>query len=39
MATDDWVTSFEDLADALRCTDEQKVDYAGMKPIGEAKYW
>jgi hypothetical protein len=39
MATDDWVASFEDLANALRCTDEQKVDYAGMKLIGEAKYW
>jgi hypothetical protein len=39
MASDDWVTSFEDLTDALRCTDEQKVDYAGLKLIGEARYW
>jgi len=39
MAGDDWATSFEDLADVVRCTDEQKVDYAGLKLMGEAKYW
>jgi hypothetical protein len=35
----DWVTSFDDLADALSCTDEQKAKYAGLKLIGEANYW
>jgi hypothetical protein len=39
MVADDWVTSFENLVDVLRCTDEQKVDYAGLKLRGETKYW
>jgi len=39
IAADDWITSHEDLADSLRCTEEQKVDYAGLKFRGEAKNW
>jgi hypothetical protein len=39
LAADNWITSFEDLADAVRCTDSQKVDYAGLKLEGEARFW
>jgi len=39
MAVDNRITSFEDLADALRCTDSQKLDYAGLKLEGEARFW
>jgi hypothetical protein len=39
LAADNWITSLEDLADALRCTDSQKVDYAGLKLKGEARFW
>jgi hypothetical protein len=38
IAADDWITSFEDLADALSCTDGQKVDYAGLKLKGETRH-
>jgi hypothetical protein len=39
IAADNWITSHEDLADSLRCTEEHKVDYAGLKFRGEAKNW
>jgi hypothetical protein len=39
LAADNWISTFEDFADALRCTDDQKVDYVGMKLNGEAQYW
>jgi hypothetical protein len=39
MATDDWITSHEDLTDMLSCTQSQKVVYAGLKFRSEAKYW
>jgi hypothetical protein len=39
MTADDWITSHEDLANTLRCTESLKVDYTGLKFKGEAKYW
>jgi hypothetical protein len=39
LAADNWITDFQNLADALRCTDSQKVDYAGLKLYGEARNW
>jgi hypothetical protein len=39
LAADNWISTFEDRADALRCTDDQKVDYAGLKLNGEAQDW
>jgi hypothetical protein len=39
LAADNWISTCEDLADALRCTNDQKVDYAGLKLNGEARYW
>ncbi len=39
IATDNQIANFKDLAEALNCTDSQKVDYAGLKLDSEAKYW
>jgi hypothetical protein len=39
MAADNWISNFQDLADTLRCTDSQKVDFAGLKLDGEARFW
>jgi hypothetical protein len=39
LTADNWITSFQDLVDLLRCTDSQKVDYAGLKLDEEAKFW
>jgi hypothetical protein len=39
IAADNCISNFQDLAEALNCTDSQKVDYVRLKPNGEAKYW
>jgi hypothetical protein len=39
MPADDWLATFEDLVDSLRCTDEQKVDYVRLKLKSKAQYW
>jgi hypothetical protein len=39
IAADDWIATFEDLANALSCTDGQKVNYAGLILKGEARHW
>jgi hypothetical protein len=39
VATNNWITNIQDLSDALRFTNSQKVDYAGLKLEGEASYW
>lgn len=39
LAVDNYITNFQDLADALRCTDSQKVNYARLKLDGESSYW
>jgi hypothetical protein len=39
LAADNWITSFEDLVEVVRCTDAQKVDYARLRLEGEARYW
>jgi hypothetical protein len=38
LAADNWITNFQDLADALRCIDSKKVDYVTVKLDGEACY-
>jgi len=35
LAIDHWITNFQDLADALRFTDSQKVNYAALKFVGK----
>jgi hypothetical protein len=35
LAIDNWITNFQDLADALRFTDSQKVNYAALKFVGK----
>lgn len=39
IAADNCILNFQDFAEALNCTDSQKVDYVRLKPDGEAKYW
>jgi hypothetical protein len=35
LATNNWITNFQDLADALRFADSQKVNYTGLKFVGK----
>jgi hypothetical protein len=39
LEADEWITSFEDLADTLSCTEDQRVNYAGLSLKGEARHW
>jgi hypothetical protein len=39
IAADHWLNGIQRLMVALKCIDEQKVNYAGLKLIGEAEYW
>jgi hypothetical protein len=39
IAADHWLNGIQRLMVALKCTDEQKVNYAGLKLTGEAEYW
>jgi len=39
IAADDWLTSYEGLAETAKCTNEQKVEYVGLVFRGEAQQW
>ncbi|XP_062144310.1 uncharacterized protein LOC133851756 isoform X3 [Alnus glutinosa] len=39
IAANDWLTSYEGLAERAKCTDEQKVEYASLVFRSEAQQW
>jgi len=39
IAADDWLTSYEELAKTVKCTDDQKVEYASLVFHSEAQQW
>jgi hypothetical protein len=39
IAANDWLTSYEGLAETAKCTDKQKVEYAGLVFRSEAQQW
>jgi hypothetical protein len=39
LEADEWITSFEDLANTLSCKEDQRVNYVGLSLKGEARHW